>query len=362
MSTERAGGGRRATGPDPGPGGASSDVPGDAAAGAPGAGGSSARLKASGRVTLNLPSTPLRLPDRTGAGGADASPASAEPAPSTAAHSAAAGPSPVDRASRRRRHATPFSLTEEDLAPRADLAGAPAPPRAVEDRSDRGATHARGGPGPGAADATLPPASALDPLVPQRPSQLPPPADAWARDRHARRVPTPSPLPAPARPTRQIRAQRAPTPPPMPALRPEGGALDLVDRKKPSSPTLDIGAEMHERFALGDFSGALQLAELTLGAQPDREDAKEVAERARERLIHLYSSRFGSLARVPVVAVRDGDLRWLGLDHRAVFLLSRVDGRATLEELLEVGGMPRVEALKTFVELFDVGAIRFVDG
>jgi hypothetical protein len=39
-------------------------------------------------------------------------------------------------------------------------------------------------------------------------------------------------------------------------------------------------------------------------------------------------------------------------------LLSRVDGLSTIEEVLDVCGMPRLEALKTLVDLLERGAIR----
>ncbi len=45
------------------------------------------------------------------------------------------------------------------------------------------------------------------------------------------------------------------------------------------------------------------------------------------------------------------------LVHRAGFLLSRVDGFTSLEELLDLSGMPRLEALKTVLSLVDAGAI-----
>jgi hypothetical protein len=60
-----------------------------------------------------------------------------------------------------------------------------------------------------------------------------------------------------------------------------------------------------------------------------------------------------------MVAVRDVDLRWLGLDHRAGFLLSRIDGHASLDEVLDVSGMPRLEALRTLVDLCEAGALTF---
>lgn len=137
-----------------------------------------------------------------------------------------------------------------------------------------------------------------------------------------------------------------------------GGALDLVDRSRPLLPP-DLVGEMEELYALDDLSGALRHAELILGRVPDHEQANRCAANCRTRLIQLYSSKIGRLDRVVVQAMGDSQVRWLGLDHRSGFLLSRVDGVCTLEELLDVCGMPRLEALKTLADLLDRGAIRF---
>lgn len=138
-------------------------------------------------------------------------------------------------------------------------------------------------------------------------------------------------------------------------------ALGLVAHSRRSQPGIDLASEMAERFALDDFTGALRFAELVLGKLPEHPDARRVATESRRRLEHLYTSRLGGLGRVPSVAMRDADLRWLGLDHRAGFLLSRVEAGNSIEDLVDVSGMPRLEALKTLVELFEVGAIRFAD-
>jgi hypothetical protein len=136
-----------------------------------------------------------------------------------------------------------------------------------------------------------------------------------------------------------------------------GGALDLVDRSRPLSPP-DLVTEMEELYALDDLTGALRHAELILGRTPDNEQAQRCATNCRNRLIQLYSSKIGKLDRVVVLALGDSQLRWLGLDHRSGFLLSRVDGYCTIEELLDVCGMPRLEALKTLADLLERGAIR----
>lgn len=185
-----------------------------------------------------------------------------------------------------------------------------------------------------------------------------PELDAWGRDRLRRgsgshRVVSPPPSP--------------PSPAPLDAphsLPAEEGvdAIGLVDRSRPSTPALDLGAEMKDRYALGDFTGALRAAELLLGSRPDDAQAQRYAQSSRDRLVQLYSARLGPMDRVPQVAVPDSEVRWLGLDHRAGFLLSRVDGQHTLEEIIDVSGMARLEALKMLTELLDAGAIQLGDG
>lgn len=139
----------------------------------------------------------------------------------------------------------------------------------------------------------------------------------------------------------------------------EGGALDLVDRSRSSQVSFDLWEEMEELYALGEFTGALRIAELILGSQPDNEQAQLCATNSRIRLESKYKSKIGPLCQIPVIEINDTEIRWLGLDHRAGFVLSRIDCKSSVEELLDICGMPHLEVLKTIIELFNRGAIRF---
>jgi hypothetical protein len=97
---------------------------------------------------------------------------------------------------------------------------------------------------------------------------------------------------------------------------------------------------------------------MLLGREPDHGEARQYAESSRERLIGLYASRLGALDQRLEVVVPHSEIRWLGLDHRAGFMLSRMEGSPTIEEAIDVSGMPRLEALKTLVDLLDARAIR----
>lgn len=121
---------------------------------------------------------------------------------------------------------------------------------------------------------------------------------------------------------------------------------------------VDFERDMQERFELGDFSGALRSAELVLGKKPDHRRAKEFADACREKLVALHLARLGGGKRAIERAAAPGDERWLGIDHRAGFMLSQIEGNTSIEELVDISGLPRHDALKLLVELVGAGAVR----
>jgi hypothetical protein len=191
------------------------------------------------------------------------------------------------------------------------------------------------------------------------PSSLPPPLgqseghDAWTVDRMSRQSTVPPERRDDVDRLRELSALPLGDIP----LDLSGGALDLVNRSRPSQQ-LDILGEMEELYALDDLTGALRQAEFILGRFPDNEQALRCAANCRARLVQLYASKLGSMDRVVTQNIEPSQVRWLGLDHRSGFLLSRIDGVSTIEEVLDICGMPRLEGLKTLADLLDRGAIR----
>jgi hypothetical protein len=120
--------------------------------------------------------------------------------------------------------------------------------------------------------------------------------------------------------------------------------------------------ELRDRYRTGDFSGALAVAERVLEQRPDDPDALRYLQRCREVLTQMYAARLGSLAQVVSVCLPRDRIRWLSLDHRAGFLLSLVDGHATVEEILDVSSMPRLDALRILLALHEQNVIRLEHG
>ncbi|MDP9151590.1 MAG: hypothetical protein M3O36_16845 [Myxococcota bacterium] len=116
---------------------------------------------------------------------------------------------------------------------------------------------------------------------------------------------------------------------------------------------------MLERLAAGDYGGALLAAEALLVHQPGHGDALDCAQMARTEMRKLYVSRLGSLDRVPQLAMATQGLLALSLDFRAGLLLARIDGRSSIEQLVEHSGLPPIEALRILSELHLARAISF---
>jgi hypothetical protein len=182
------------------------------------------------------------------------------------------------------------------------------------------------------------------------------------------RMPTPSPLSL-------VNAQSSSTPPEQPSTKPPPASLEaaLLGAVVPGAPgaasmnepeirelpEIDPIVEMHDRFSLGDYTGALEIAEIVLADDPDCAEAAECAEQSRAVLVKMYTARLGPLDRVPIVVVPRTQLRWLSLDHRAGFMLSLCDGATNLEAIADLCGMPRVDALRILYELVQQRVIAF---
>jgi hypothetical protein len=121
----------------------------------------------------------------------------------------------------------------------------------------------------------------------------------------------------------------------------------------------DPAAEMRERFSLGDYTGALEMSELILAQEADNLEAAECGENCRSVLEQMYAARLGPLDRVPMVVVPRTQMRWLSMDHRAGFILSLIDGSSSVDLILDVCGMPKLDALRILQELVQQKIVAF---
>lgn len=139
------------------------------------------------------------------------------------------------------------------------------------------------------------------------------------------------------------------------ALEPQALTLELsAFPPLPSAPppvSDQVLRELKDRYAMGDYSGALIVAEAVPPDAPQYAEAQRFAQNCREVLVQMYTARLGARDQVVSMAIPADQVRWLSLDHRAGFLLSLVDATSTVEELLDISGMPRLDALRILYAL-----------
>lgn len=116
-------------------------------------------------------------------------------------------------------------------------------------------------------------------------------------------------------------------------------------------------APIRDRIAKGDFVGALMRAEALLQNEPDNVGATYFVTMCQEKIRDLYIARLGSGEGIPHVQLAPDAIVALALDHRSGFLISLIDGIASIDDVLDMSGMPPIEALRLLLELKNEGVI-----
>ena len=129
----------------------------------------------------------------------------------------------------------------------------------------------------------------------------------------------------------------------------------------PQRPRSDVELWMdgaRELFALGDFSGSLEMIEQILKVDPTHAEAREYLKQNEATLIAMYESKLGAPDAVPRLAIQPEEVMWLNLDHRAGFLLAQIDGTVSYEDLFALSGVPRLDTARILASLLQEGVIR----
>jgi tetratricopeptide (TPR) repeat protein len=113
-----------------------------------------------------------------------------------------------------------------------------------------------------------------------------------------------------------------------------------------------------ELFALGDFSGSLEMIERILRVDPTQAEARAYLRQNESTLVAMYESKLGPLSSVPRLAIHAEEVMWLNLDHRAGFLLAQVDGTVSFDDLFALSGLPRLDTARILASLLAEGVIR----
>lgn len=130
---------------------------------------------------------------------------------------------------------------------------------------------------------------------------------------------------------------------------------DPAKAKQDEIATILRGAR--DLLDLDDHTGAMELIDKAEKLSPDSPEVRQLKERSERTLLAMFESRLGHLEKLPRVLLKDDEIIWLNLDHRAGFVLAQIDGTVTFEDLFAVSGMSRLDTARILAQLVDEGVI-----
>ncbi len=143
-------------------------------------------------------------------------------------------------------------------------------------------------------------------------------------------------------------------------------ALDLIsadDTKVPLPPASrkeEIRAILRgarDLLELDDHSGAMELIIKAQDIAPDDPEVMLMRERSEKTLLAMFESKLGKPETIPRVLLKDDEIIWLNLDHRAGFVLAQIDGTVSFDDLFSVSGMSRIDTARILAQLVEEGVI-----
>jgi hypothetical protein len=169
----------------------------------------------------------------------------------------------------------------------------------------------------------------------------------------------------------KIRAARGNGKPELPGMDPidarSAEILEEVDSNAPAGETREdrtrrrITALLERATEWGqgaDLERSVTAVDLALSEDPNSALAQKLIHRNRDTIMNAFQGFLGDLQRAPSLARPLHELGSAPISPRAAFLLSRVDGTLSLDEILDVSGMPRLEAYRYLCQLLLRGILR----
>jgi hypothetical protein len=146
---------------------------------------------------------------------------------------------------------------------------------------------------------------------------------------------------------RRLMEQRGANPPGIDDLPP---APSPVGHDTNQTPALDPNVPLQDALEAGELGAILEAAERVV-AEAGGLDT-DACQGQHWLLAQAYERVIGMLDKVPSHGEASPDL-----DPRSAFLLSRLDGMSSADDLLDVSGMPRIEALRLLALLVRRGVV-----
>ncbi len=126
--------------------------------------------------------------------------------------------------------------------------------------------------------------------------------------------------------------------PSLDVIAPQEGGGELVGGPLGDEEKAGLLAQVQEEREAQNMGAALDICEEILKRSPGDAETEELAQAIKEELVGFYLDALKPLDQVPQLVADDANILELSLDPIGGFLLSQIDGRITVEELLTIMG------------------------
>lgn len=116
-------------------------------------------------------------------------------------------------------------------------------------------------------------------------------------------------------------------------------------------------ADALELFRKGEVQESLELFETLAGENPGRMEIQGYFELVRSHLYKFYQERIADPSRVLKVKIAAEEMMRFNLPANAGFVLSMVDGRTSVNEILALSGMDPFDAVRVVGKLLEAGIV-----
>lgn len=134
--------------------------------------------------------------------------------------------------------------------------------------------------------------------------------------------------------------------------------MDDLSREATGVPSV---AEIEARADLDDHTGVVALSKARLEVFPHDMRTRRLLKQSEDVLEHMYLAKIGGPKMQLRVLMSLDQLQWLSIDHRAGYLLSRIEGPTTVSDVLEISSMSRLDTLRLLHELLQQQVIGSAD-
>ncbi len=111
--------------------------------------------------------------------------------------------------------------------------------------------------------------------------------------------------------------------------------------------------DAHEAMECQDLEGALELLRAAAAQDPDRIELEGFVDGVRSRLLKQYREDVGDVEGIPKIIADKAATMSINLPAQAGFLLSLVDGKTTIHEIVSISGMDAFDAFRILKGLFE---------